>query len=470
MNPILNTDSYKTSHFLQYPPETAFVNSYIEARPVEGYDEVVFFGLQMFIKEYLLWGPQVTANVIDEAEAFCEAHGVPFNRTGWEIIAHEYDGYLPLEIKALSEGTVVPTGTPMVQVVNTDPRLPWLTSYVETALLRAVWYPSTVATNSREIKKVIVDALMRSSDDPAGQAPFKLHDFGARGTGANEQAGIGGAAHLVNFKGTDTMMGAYFAQRYYHAGMAGFSIPAAEHSTITSWGADRENDAYRNMLEKFPRGLVAVVSDSYDYWNALQKIWSRDLSALVNAREGTLVIRPDSGDPLDLVLSSLEMLADEWGFTTNSKGYKVLHPKVRLIQGDGIDRESLTEIVDAMIGNGWSLDNVAFGMGAGLLQHVNRDTLRFAMKASAIGRTDGSWYSVQKKPKTDPSKASKAGVQHVIRMPGTEGIVTIPTEGPYTVPGDLLQTVYRMDDRSTVPMIKHWNFAEVRERAQYRGL
>jgi len=196
-NPILDADSYKVSHFKQYPPGTTEVSAYIEARAGGDFDAVTFFGLQMFLKEKL--AQRVTPSNVYEAEALVTAHlpGVPFNREGWDTIVNGFGGVLPIELSALPEGMTVPVGTPLVQVRNTDPRFAWLTTYVETAMLRGVWYPSTVATQSREAKKVIYAGLIRSSDDPDGQIPFKLHDFGARGCTSAEQAGLGGAAHLV---------------------------------------------------------------------------------------------------------------------------------------------------------------------------------------------------------------------------------------------------------------------------------
>lgn len=463
INPILNTDSYKASHFLQYPPDVTHVNSYIEARPVEGISEVVCFGLQMYILEYLA-NTQICARDIDEAEEFFKLHGEPFNRVGWEIIIDEFTGFLPVRIEALPEGTVVEPGTPMVQIVNTDSRFPWLPSYLETALLRAVWYPSTVATNSRAVKKMIWQALLKTSDDPAGQIAFKLHDFGARGVSSYEQAGIGGCAHLVNFMGTDTIAGALYACKYYGEGMAGFSIPAAEHSTMTAWGKNREVEAYRNMLTAYPTGLVAVVSDSYDIYNAINNIWGRELREEVLARDGVVVIRPDSGDPQEMVMFALDNLYESFGGTTNSKGFKVLNPKVRIIQGDGVDKNSIKDIIGAMIDWGWSMDNVAFGMGAGLLQHVNRDTLRFAMKASAV-RDDNGWRGVQKTPKSDPGKASKKGVQHVIQLPGSKNFLTMATDRPESILGEQLQSVYEMHPGWTAPRISTDTFSEVRKRA-----
>lgn len=462
-NLLLNTDSYKTSHFLQYPPGTTIVSSYIESRPRSDQDDdLVFFGLQMFILEYL--NTQITRKDIREAKEVCEAHGVPFNEEGWTYILETHGGYLPLLIEALPEGTVHQPGVPMVQVRNTDPMVPWLTSYMETALLRAVWYPSTVATKSRNAKKIIMKFLKLTSDDPEGQINFKLHDFGARGVSAFEQAGIGGAAHLVNFMGTDTLSGVVFARKYYNAtAMPGFSIPAAEHSTITSWGRDGEKAAYANMLEAFPTGLVAVVSDSYDYKNAVDNLWGKELRQQVLDRDGTLVIRPDSGDPSEMILYALESLGESYGYTTNSKGFKVLNPKVRLIQGDGIDLFSMERILQDMHFQGWSADNVAFGMGAGLLQQVNRDTLRFAMKASARCGLDG-WTEVFKDPKTDPGKASKRGIQQVYLNDGD--LEVAHTQAPIEDDHNLLQPVYVMREGMDWPEIVTTTFDDIRDRAR----
>lgn len=218
----------------------------------------------------------------------------------------------------------------------------------------------------------------------------------------------GGAAHLVNFLGTDTMAALTVAHDYYDEPMAGFSIPAAEHSTITSWGKEREADAYRNMLEQFPAGLVAVVSDSYDIYRACRELWGHQLRAEVCDRAGTLVVRPDSGHPPEVVCRVLRALADAFSYRMNSKGFKVLDDHVRVIQGDGIDAAMLGEVLDAMTEDGWSADNIAFGSGGGLLQKVNRDTCRFAFKCSAI-RIGEEWRDVYKQPVTDPSKNSKAG-------------------------------------------------------------
>ncbi len=406
-NLILNSDSYKTSHWVQYPAGSKYMSSYVEAR--KGDYDVVFFGLQAFIKEYL--STPVTTQDIDEAEAVIQAHGLTFNRAGWELLVERHGGYLPLRIEAVPEGSIVPVSNVVCQVINTDPDFYWLPSYIETSLLRAIWYPSTVASVSRYCKGIIRDALEKSADNN-DSLPFRLHDFGARGASSFESVALGSLAHLVNFSGTDSMTALVAASRWYgmNKDMPAFSIPAAEHSTMTAWGRDGETAAYANMLKQFG-GIdkaFSVVSDSYDLWNAIDNIWGDTLKDEVKNSGGTLVIRPDSGEPIKVVREALERLAVKFGTTINSKGYKVLPDYVRIIQGDGISPQSLGKIVDAVMAAGFSADNITFGMGGGLLQQVNRDTMSWAMKASAIS-IDGNWTDIYKDPITSHSKRSKKG-------------------------------------------------------------
>lgn len=404
-NILLNTDSYKPSHFLQYPPNTTRVFSYIESRG-GAYDETVFFGLQIFLKEYL--SKPITQEMMDYAEKFLTAHGEPFNREGWQHILDKHNGYLPIKIRSVPEGLVIPTHNVLATIENTDDKCYWLTSYVETALLRSIWYGTTVATNSYTAKQIIKQFMEDTCDDLSG-LPFKMHDFGARGVSSMESAGIGGAAHLVNFMGSDTITGVLFANEYYDCEMAGFSIPAAEHSSITSWGKDRELDSYRNMLRQFakPGSLVAVVSDSYDIFNAVENLWGKELKQEVIDSGALVVIRPDSGDPATVVWKLVHLLADSFGYDINTKGYKVLK-YVRIIQGDGINNETIKEILFRLKGSGFSAENIAFGQGGGLLQKVDRDTCKFAMKTSAA-LVDGVWVDVYKSPVTDTGKHSKRG-------------------------------------------------------------
>lgn len=456
-NPILATDSYKQSHFLQYPPEARAISAYVEARTGGFAEQVLFLGLQPYLIDYL--ARPVTPADIEEAGAICTVHGVPFNRAGWEAIVADHRGFLPLEIRALPEGTIVPTGVPLVQVENTDPRMPWLTTFVETALLRAIWYPTTVGTLSWQCRQIIRAGLEKTSEDPAGQLPFKLHDFGARGVSSAQSAALGGMAHLVNFMGTDTMEALLAARRYYGADMAGFSIPAAEHSTMTSWGRARETDAYANMLDAFDGEgrLVAVVSDSYDLDAALQGIWGGALRDKVLRRKGTVVIRPDSGDPVETPVRTIRTLWEAFGGTINARGYRVLEPHVRVIQGDGMTAVTIGQLINRLIAEGFAIDNIAFGMGAGLLQKVDRDTLRFAMKANAMRDADGVWHDVFKSPATDPGKASKAGRQAVVLRDGK----MVAARRDDVAPGeDLMTTVWRNGEM----LVRH-TFDKLRARA-----
>lgn len=461
-NIILMTDSYKVSHWLQYPPKTETVYSYFESRGGK-WQDVVFFGLQYYLKKYLT-GRGITGNNLDEAEELFAAHfGNPklFNREGWEYILSAHAGRLPISIKAVPEGSVVPGHNVLMTIENTDPKCYWLTNYLETLLVQ-VWYGCTVATQSREMKLLLLKYLNRTGDPSL--IPFKLHDFGYRGVSSVETAGVGGAAHLVNFMGTDTFEGVMVANKYYGEPMAGYSIPAAEHSTITSWGQEHEVDAMANMLQAYPEGLVAVVSDSFNIFEACSKLWGGALKDKVLNRNGTVVIRPDSGDPVEVLVKGtpnvMDTLGEAFGFTVNAKGYKVLNDKVRVIQGDGIDFEMLDSILYAFQQAGWSTDNIAFGSGGGLLQKLNRDTLKFAFKCAAITR-DGVEYPVFKNPVTDKGKRSKSGRLALERVYGSHGSTyrTVPTSQPGVT--DELVEVFRNGK-----LLVDQSFAQIRDRAK----
>ncbi len=442
---LLDVDSYKLSHYLQYPSGTTHVSSYVEARG-GAFADAVFLGPQAWIKKNLL--TPITKGDLDLWSAIATAHGFAPNDAGIRRIIDVHGGYLPLEIQAAPEGSVIPVHNVLTQVVNTDPELPWLTSYIETSYLRAIWYPTTVASLSREAKKRIYEALVQTSDDPHGQIAFKLHDFGARGATSEEAAGLGGMAHLVNFMGTDTLSGIMAARRFYHADMPGFSIPAAEHSTMTAWGKHREADAYSNMLTQFggTGKLVAVVSDSYDIYHAVDNLWGKTLKSQVETMGGTLVVRPDSGDATTMPIEVIERLMATFGFTVNRKGFRVLPACVRVIQGDGITLDSLTVILRKLRVAGLSVDNIAFGMGGGLLQKVDRDTMKFAMKASAV-KIDGAWNDIYKDPITDHGKQSKRGRQALIYQCGLGscGYRTVSEQfAEHLPPTDrMLRTIYR---------------------------
>jgi len=416
-NILLLTDSYKVTHHLQYPPQTSVVYSYFECRGGLFHD-VCFFGLQYLLKKYMV-GPVVTPAKIQEAERMVAAHfSTPlygydkrlFNRAGWEHIVRHHRGHLPVKIKAVPEGTVVPYKNVLFTLENTDPKCYWLTNYLETLLVQ-VWYPTTVSTQSREQHKIIRKYLQETGTPEVvekGLDMFKLHDFGFRGVSSVESAAIGGAAHLVHFLGTDTMAAVVMANTYYHAPCAGFSIPASEHSTMTSWGKKQEVDAMRNMLTQYPKGLVACVSDSYDIFNACENLWGAELKSMIESRDGVLVVRPDSGELPITLLQVLSAIESKFGSTKTPTGHKLLPPCIRVIQGDGIDINTLERILKAMKKEGWAADNVAFGSGGALLQKVHRDSLKCAFKCS-YAVVAGAPVDVLKDPITDPGKKSKAG-------------------------------------------------------------
>ena len=400
----VNTDSYKASHDEQYPEGTEFLFYNVESRGGK-YDETVVIGPQMYAMEYLT--QQVTLEQVAFAAKFFAMHGEPFSANRWLRLIEKYDGYLPLEVRSVPEGTIMPYKQVIATVVNTDPEFFWVD--IETSLLRGVWYPTTVASQSYKIRKVIKSYLEKSGD--VGGLGFKLHDFGARGVSSFESAAIGGAAHILSgAMGSDTVSGVLQVMRYYKPkSLPAYSIPAAQHSTTTILGKQGESDQFALMVEKLAKrgGLFAVVSDGFDIDEACEKWGTAPLKDMVIASGATLVVRPDSGHPATIVLRCLQTLAKGYGFTMNDKGYKVLN-NVRVIQGDGICEESIIEILDTALAAGFSADNIAFGMGGALLQQINRDTNKFAMKLSAAC-INGNWVDVFKDPKTDPGKKSKKG-------------------------------------------------------------
>jgi len=436
-NIILLTDSYKVTHYRQYPPKTEYVYSYFESRYGE-FPDTKFFGLQYILKQYLT-GQRVTRTMIEMADIYFKNHfgdSSLFNREGWEYILTEHGGRLPISIKAVPEGTIVPTSNVLMTVENTDPKVYWLTNYLETLLVQ-VWYPTTTATVSYAMKQIILDALTMSGD--VSGLPFKVHDFGVRGSTTMESSALGGASHLINFMGTDNVPALELLTEFYGADMAGFSIPASEHSTITSWGQDKELDAFRNMLESYPKGLVACVSDSFNIYDACEKLWGTELKSQIENREGTLVIRPDSGDPKEVLPKILEILSGKFGYTTNDKGYKVLPDYLRVIQGDGINHETLYRICKTVMEAGYSLDNLAFGSGGGLLQQCDRDTLSFAFKCSDIC-IDGIHQDVFKQPVGSEWKKSKKGRLKLVRD-DDHGFTTAQYSTPFR--DDVLIEVFR---------------------------
>jgi nicotinamide phosphoribosyltransferase len=460
-NLLVMTDSYKAGHSRLYPPGMTRLYSYLESRGGI-FPATNFFGLQYYLERYLA-GSVVTQADVDAAEAFWTAHfgrDDYFDAAAWRALVARHAGRLPLRIEAVPEGTLVPTDNVLMTVENSDPAFPWLTNWFETLLLK-VWYPTTVATQSRLIRGQIAEAYRRSGADPAG-VDFACHDFGYRGVSSEETAEIGAASHLLSFNGTDTVAGIRMLAAYYDGGMSGFSIPATEHSIICAYGREHEDAAFRHMLETFPTGTIACVSDSYDIFNAVSAIWGEELRDEVLARSGVLVVRPDSGDPMTVVPWVLDALWQRFGGSVNAAGYRVLNPHVRVIQGDAMDFSTIGPLYERIVDLGWSAENLTVGSGGGLLQLVNRDTARFALKASEV-TVNGDSYGTAKDPVTDQRKRSKEGRLKLVRTPdgGWETLSSIDDADRFEAAQDELVDVFANGE-----VTRRWTVAEIRERVR----
>jgi nicotinamide phosphoribosyltransferase len=453
-NIIANADCYKNSHWRMYPQGTSHVSSYLESRGGR-YPVTLFVGLQAFIIDYLLH--PLSAKDVDEAEEVLRAMSIPINRQNWLDLINDHNGYLPVEIEAVPEGTVLPTGNVLLQVVNTDPKYPWLTGFIETAILRAVWYPTTVGTVSWTAKQFLREAFERTSDHPELLRLY-LHDYGARGVSSFESAALGGMAHLVNFDQTDTVPAYLAARRFYDDtrpvnGASAFQ----EHSVIIAAGRQREADTYRALLADAGAGVAGLLVDAYDHENAVRNIVSKELHKEVASYPGLVIIRCDSGDPVMTPVDTIEWLMEAFETTTNSKGFKLLPANLRVVQGDGLTPLTHAEIYKEMERRGFAADNLLCGMGGGLLQQVNRDTLNFGYKANAI-KMNGEWIGIQKTPTGSKMKRSKA--ERLALQYSDGDYRTVPRKSiPETE--NLLVPVFR-DGK----LLKKWNFLELIERSE----
>ena len=458
-NICLATDSYKIWHWKGYMPNTENNYGYLEARNGAKYNKTVVFGLQYVLKKYLE-GKVVTREKIDEANEKMRQHlgeGF-FNKEGWEYILEKYDGKLPIRIKSVAEGTAVDVSNVLMTVELTvnDKKICWLTNFLESLLLH-IWYPMTVATLSRELKIMIKDYMIQTCDN-LDSLDFKMQDFGFRGVSSFESAQIGGAAYLINFKGSDNIPSIEIPKKYYNMKeMPAFSVAATEHSIMTARGEEGEFEVLENIFKNTPDGILSLVIDSYDFERFIEVCGTRFKDMILN-RNGVTVFRPDSGDPVSVSITCLNLLEKYFGCEKNTKKYKVLNPKVRLLWGDGIDYDGIRSILFAMRNNNYSADCMAcFGMGGGLLQKVNRDTQRMAFKSSSQ-YYDGAWHDVYKKPK-DISKASKRGRLALIKDEN-EKFHTIREE-ELNGQKDYLETVFENGK-----VVKEYTFDQVRENSK----
>ena len=421
-NRVMFGDSYKYSHYLQYPKSVVNMYDYAEARSCNEYDKTLFFGLQGMWKQY--FSKKIKMKEVKEARDYAKAHGVSFNYKGWKKIVKVYGGYLPVTVRAVPEGTVLPNKMVLftVELTNKDEDIFWLPSWLETFLMK-VWYTCTVATRSYYVKEMLLQNAKLTSDNPF--VDFQFHNFGDRGSSSVESAAFGGVAHLTCFKGTDNFNSLRYAHKLYNEPIEniGYSINASEHSSTTAWGRNGEQDMVMNHLESNKGNpLMASVADSYDVFKFTEMITSNEFKEKIESNEYPKFIeRPDSGYAPDIITEMLNIYEkNKVKYSENNKGYKTFD-KYGFIWGDGIKMNTMNDILTVLRLRMYSAENQAFGSGAWLMQQHDRDTLGFAIKCSNITiETCVNYHGdelatvlkdidVFKEPITDPGKKSKKG-------------------------------------------------------------
>lgn len=405
-NIVLSGDSYKFSQSAVYPEGTEAMYSYIEAR-IKG-KRIVPLGLTMYIQDWLT--TPITMSDIDEAESLIVPHGEPFDRPMWEHILNKYNGYIPVTIRGIPEGMVVASSTGIVSVLCEDPKCASIASFIETALQRAIWYPTTIASQGLELFNTMKWFYDHSSDN-APNIGFSVNDFGSRGVTSYESSQVGGLGHLVYFMGTDNIAALIAARDYYGAkSPIGYSVPASEHSIQCAYGKDDQRAYLKKMLDTYakPGGIVSMVIDGYDVYREAELLCTEFKEQII-ASGAKVVFRPDSGDMFEVVPRLLKMQEDAFGYKMNSKGKKVIN-NVAIIQGDGINPTTAGMLMQKVYDLGYAPECVVLGSGGGLLQSVTRDSLKFAQKTSCM-KINGVWVDTVKDPITDHGKKSKGGNQ-----------------------------------------------------------
>lgn len=421
-NFLCATDAYKGGHYRMYPKDTEGTRLYIAPRGAmgkEAREEFVTTGFKYYVDTYLKPnqpGP-FTKRDLEKAMMIWNQIGIPHGKDGKnreypfpvEQFRKLIDKPLPVTIYGFAEGTVSESyNTPIGVIECTDPEFFWLPGFMETAFQRAIWYPSTIATYSRNLKKVVREFYDKNvKPEDRWSLEYRVHDFGARGATCGEQAGIGGAAHLINFSGTDTIEACeYLIDNYGILPPDICTPPAAEHATITAHGPDinAERTALIRMIKEFAGRLFSFVSDSYNFRDLIRLVWcDPEIIKAIRESGAIPVVRPDSGDPIRETIYALGELAKAWGYTENGRGYNVLNG-IAMIYGDGMDMESTRSLYQAMHEEKWAANNMVVGMGGGLLQkNLDRDRMKWSMKLFQVKR-NGIWMNVQKRPATQKDK------------------------------------------------------------------
>ena len=436
INPLTAIDFYKADHISQYPEGTTEVYSNFTPRSgklanplMQDNPGIIFFGLQYFMKSFLVetWNEgffqQPKEKVLAQYKHRMDT-SLGEGAVDLQHIADLHDlGYLPIQIKALPEGAFVPCGVPCLTIKNTLPKFFWLTNYLETVMSAYLWKPCTSATTAYHYKKLLTEWAMKTGGS-LEVLPFQAHDFSFRGMSGVEDAALSGAGHLTSFLGTDSIPSIDLLEQYYGADASkepvGLSVPATEHSVMCMDGMDGEFETFKRLItEVYPTGIVSIVSDTWDFWQVITEFLPR-LKDEILARDGKVVIRPDSGNPADIIcgnyyeitgspkfLGAVECLEETFGTTTNDKGYKQLNEKIGLIYGDSITIDVAQDICERLEVRNYSSTNVVLGVGSFTYQYVTRDTWGFAMKATS-GVVNGKRRDIFKDPKTDDGRKKSA--------------------------------------------------------------
>lgn len=420
---IFLKDGYKTGHIYQYPDGTTKVYSNFTARisRMIGVENVVVFGIQYFLKDFLLrrfhetFFEQSEDYMVALYQSVMDSYLGPGSVKADHIRALHKLKYLPLEIKALDEGTLAPLRIPILTIKNTHPDFGWLPNFLETLLSNVLWHPITSATIAFEYRKLLESVANETSDIP-DFVKWQGHDFSMRGQTSLESSVVSGAAHLTSFTGSDTIPSLFFIKEIYKTDfkkeLVAGTVPATEHSVMCLGGQETELETYRRLLTRvYPKGIVSIVSDTWNYWDVLEKTIPA-LKEEITQRDGKLVVRPDSGDPVKIILGdeeaedprakmgTLDMLWNTFGGVVNSKGYKQFDSHIGVIYGDSITLERAKAILYGMHKKGYASTNIVFGIGSYTYQFVTRDTLGFAMKAT-WGEVQGEAKEIFKDPLTD---------------------------------------------------------------------
>ena len=436
INPIFLKDFYKVGHVDQYPEGTELIFSNFTPRKskIKGINYSVLFGLKYFIKKYLI--EEFNNNFFKEDHNYKKFMNITLgNNNDYKHIDKLKNlKYLPIEIYSLPELSVVPNGVPALVMFNSDPDFYWLPNMLETIISCILWGPCTSATIAREYR-LLLDNFAKETSDQGWFVDYQAHDFSFRGMYGLESAMLSGSAHLQYFKGTDTIPSLLFNKEYYNKTLELSAVSATEHSVMSAGGLDNEFETYKRLINKiYPSGIISIVSDTWNLWNVICNYLPKLKHDILN-RDGKVVIRPDSGDPVDIICGSLDiserdsskrsgvisLLWEIFGGTINSKGYKELDPHIGCIYGDSITIDRARKICERLKQKGFASTNIVFGIGSFTYQYNTRDTLGWAMKSTYI-EIKGKGNSITKNPITDDgTKKSHSGILKVIKIEGSHG-------------------------------------------------